>query len=222
MRQLFLDQETTQPPRYDSETVREVLARASEIETQAEPDLLTASQVEALGSELGLSPEAVRRALGEKTGVGREVVTASRATRRQALVPLTQEKVKEAYLINLWFALACFPIMFGVARFMDKGTMPNEIAMVLCIGMGFVIPFYLALRSGFLTKRVGVATVGGLLTVLLTSFVSFVALWTGTRDSPGNGVGQVILLMLFLGAVAGAVGAGARNWWDSLPRNSDR
>lgn len=221
MRQLFLDQETTQSPRYDSETVREVLARASEIETQAEPDLLTASQVEALGSELGLSPEAVRRALGEKIGVGRETMTASRTIRRKALVPLTQEQVKEAYLINLWIALACFPIMFVAARFMHSGTMPQEIGIVTYIGIGLVIPFYLALRSGFLTKRVGVAMVGGILTTLLTTFISLIALLTAP-NSNGNGIGQMILLMLFLGMVAGAMGAGARHWWDSLPRNSDR
>ncbi len=65
-RQQFRDDTETTTPLYDAEAVRQVLARVSEVELQAEPGDLTPKQVEALGAELGLSPQAVHRALGER------------------------------------------------------------------------------------------------------------------------------------------------------------
>ncbi|MBC8139364.1 MAG: hypothetical protein H8F28_26100, partial [Fibrella sp.] len=197
--QLFRSEEnltSNAAPRYDSEMVRQVLARASEIESQAETELLTADQVEALGSDLGLSSEAVRRALGERTDAGSDLGATSMTGRRRALVPLTQEQVKAAYLPNLWFALICFPIIFGLAKFMYSNAMPSGVGIVFGIGIGFVIPLYLAFRSGFLAKRVGVATVGGLLTVLIASCISLIALLSATPNSNGHGIEQAILLML--------------------------
>lgn len=207
-------------PRYDSQTVREVLARASEIETQAEPELLTVAQVEALGSELGLSPEAVRRALGEKGVVG-SVVPATSA-RKRVLVPLTQEQVKAAYSFTLWYALICFPVIFGVAGAMRSGTTSTEIAAPIASIVALVIPIYLACRSGFLAKRVGVAAVGGFLSVLLISCVAFLAGMMADRSININGVITIIFWQVLYGAIAGSTGAWVRHWWDGLPRNSDR
>jgi hypothetical protein len=213
---------TNEIPRYDSETVREVLARASEIEAQTETELLTATQVEALGSELGLSPEAVRRALGEKSGVASEVAKTSTITRDKALEPLTQERIKAAYLPNLWYGLVCFPIIFALYRLMHGGTTPSEIGVPMAIAVAFVVPVYLAFRSGFLTKEARVGAVGGLLTVLLVSSIALIA---GGMAMPGSSmqrVDRIVLLVLIIGAAFGALGSGVRHWWDRLPRNSDR
>lgn len=104
--QRFHDKErSTETPRYDSETVRQVLARASDIEQQqAETEALTAAQIETLGSEIGLSSVAVRQALGEfrvGTGQGALQTTQKQITNSQILAAFL---TGFAHLLVLLFA----------------------------------------------------------------------------------------------------------------------
>lgn len=222
MRQRFRDQEAISAPRFDSQAVREVLARASEIEAEPETELLTAAQIETLGAEIGLSPEAVRKALGEKIGSTAVVAEASPAIHKNVLAPLTQEQVKAAYMLNLWYALFSFFFLFGVLKFMHGGTTPRETGTPLAIIAAFGAPIFLAFRSGFLAKRVKVGMVGGLLTTLLVALVSLVAGAIVEGNGSLNGVMVILVLVTLLGAIAGGAGAAARHWWDTLPRQGDR
>jgi hypothetical protein len=90
----------TAPRRYDDATVRNILARAAELEARTppltDPTTLTTEQIETLGREVGLSSEAVRLALREK---GEEVVVAMSTTEVAAAVtmkPITRADVRKA------------------------------------------------------------------------------------------------------------------------------
>ena len=127
----------TTTPVYNSETVRKVLLRASQIEEEAQvhpalvvqtaeprqPDIatteqnnrkaqtdpaMTLTQVEMLGQELGLSPNTVRRALSEQMGI----LTVSAATRRGRLPFITpadmMNVVKNAVAYSVLAAVLAF------------------------------------------------------------------------------------------------------------------
>lgn len=99
-------EDTTQTtPCYDSQTVRQVLARASEIESQPESETLTAEQVETLGRELGLSPDAIRRALHERVNpnVAQQIVSGTKS-----LPPITRYDVKNAGKLDLLYSSVAF------------------------------------------------------------------------------------------------------------------
>lgn len=214
---------------YDSEAVRKVLARASEIESAkegaAQSEMLSPSQIEALGEEIGLSPDAIRRALGE---IGREStngVTASpRIHPRSAVTatPLTQEQVKKAALTTLYYSLLCSPVVLLLSHLMYSNTITRALGATLAIIMAVVIPILLAWRSGYLIRRAGIGAIFGGLT---TFFVFLMAVIGESIVGPRFGMGfQPVLYFLITlsGMIAGATGAVVRNWWESLPKNSDR
>lgn len=229
--QLFRELETTTSNNslYDGEAARKVLARASEIESnkieQPKPELLNASQIEALGAEIGLSPEAIRRALGEaREGAILDGTTSTRTNGRRSsiAVPLTQERVRAAYLPTLWYALLCFPAIFILSRLIQSHTVPQDIGALLGITVSMVIPVVLAFRSGYLTRRAGVGAIGGFLSTLAIAIMVVTAVTMADPVRGGGSVPAAFFLLALVGAVAGTFGAVAHNWWESLPKNSDR
>lgn len=218
------------PALYDEATVREVLARAAEIEVQSDSELLTARQIETLGNELGLSQEAVRRALGEKAGARDRGYGAPGTYRQRALSPLTLEQMNDAYSLNFWYALMCFPIVFALTRLIQSGTMrimqsstqPNGVGSALIIATAFLVPVALAYRSGHLIRRAGPGAIGGATSVFMVSMISLLATLAAAPRSNLGITGMLMLSSIFLGALAGALGANGRHWWENLPQNSDR
>lgn len=110
--------------RYDSDAVRHILARASEIESRTEPDPLTEEQVEALGREVGLSPEAVRRALRKKIGVevGHETARETRL-----LPPITRSDVRSAAQSGLLYSVVA---LVAMAATLVVGHYSNDLRYV--------------------------------------------------------------------------------------------
>ncbi len=212
----------TTVPLYDPESVRRVLARASEIETQAETELLSVVQVEALGAELGLSPQAVRIALGETVGSSADTGVVAGVPRRQVRGVLTQEQVKAAFMPNAWYSLVCFFLLAFVARMSHSGTMPNPVGLGCAVIIGLLVPVYLAFRSGYLSRNIRVGAVGGGLTTALLSIIATISLYLAVPNAGLQGVEAVILCLTALGVCAGMLGAFIRDWWDGLPRNADR
>lgn len=89
---------TNGAPLYDSESTRNVLARAAQIEAES---VLTTKQVEALGVELGLSPESVRQALGEAAGANKDVATVARSK-----WPMTRQEFGSAFIPHCY--ICCY------------------------------------------------------------------------------------------------------------------
>lgn len=222
--QRFQDSENTLPvtPLYDSEAVRRVLARASQIEAQSTNELLNAGQVEALGEEIGLSPGAVRRALGEARKIGEDVPLGSQTQTRS--VPLTRDVLKSACLPNLLLALFWIPSAFIESRAVDTGSMSGETLIALVCYVYLPMLFLLATRFGFVAKRAGLGIGGAWLTTCITIAFSCVSGYFGSIDhsTPVTSMLMTNFIFSLLGIFGGALGVGARYVWDHLPRNAQR
>ncbi|MBC8139918.1 MAG: hypothetical protein H7Y38_00600, partial [Armatimonadetes bacterium] len=155
--------ETTTPaaPVYDSETVREVLARAAQIEQEKQADApLTAEQIETLGLELGLSPDAVRRSLGEKVGTVAPVKTAITATTQTE--PLTRAQLVWGFAPMLIHIVASYLFLsFWVTLPQSRLENVSSIGNFLIIAFG-TVPYLLSAYAGWTTKRVRLSVIGAI------------------------------------------------------------
>ncbi len=211
---------SNEAPLYDSEAVRRVLTRATEIE--AETERLTARQVEALGSELGLSPDAVRRALGETTGRNTDVALAPQARYRQTQ-PLTRAVLQSAYLPSVWFAVMQIPLAFIGSRSIDTGAISGETMIAYILYIYLPLLFCLAIRSGFLVKRAGVGIAGAWVATASTLAISCLSGYLGAINPPSvESMLMTNLVFSVLGVFGGALGVGARYIWDRISRNPNR
>ncbi|MBC7809183.1 MAG: hypothetical protein H7145_23860 [Akkermansiaceae bacterium] len=220
--QRFRDEETTiSLPRYNSESVRQILARASEIESRPDTEALTPAQVETLGREIGLSPDAVRRALGElhPQTTAAVAVTAPATVIQTPPVALTQARAKQAYLPILLAAVlgppAVFVISLLIAAFHGSSLIvPSLVALGL---------LFLFARAGWITKRARLSFLGLIFAPLMMLLACIAnALGGGGSVIPTTEEGIPALLMAPLASVVHLGGALARKWWDNLPQTDDR
>lgn len=184
--------------RYDSGTVRRVLARASELEQQ-EVETLSAPQIEALGRELGLSPDAVRRALGEVTGGYRTQISSVNT----ALRPLS---VREMLLTPLpgvvYGACVAAFILLAPGGFSMFDLSTNSLTVFALQFLFYWLPPALALWLGWRRRdwRLGLAT---------GVFIAYVAQYAGPTAlsiKSGFSMNGEYLMTTLWGAAAGAVG----------------
>ena len=219
------------PPqaRYDSETVRRVLARAHEIEqTAVQDEPLSAAQVEVLAAELGIAPDAVRRAMGEVVGggvVGGAAVTMRPTSARRA--GITQGDVKRALLPGLIYAavisLLCVLYLVVDRLHLDSEPVWNVVMQLLSAAFLLVIPtLVIAVYSARQrTPLLGVLT--GAFVVFAPMFViSVVAVgwivWHGQDTHTGDSLASLMLFIAFGGALGGGSNVFWR-WWQGLRAN---
>lgn len=206
-------------PVYDSETVREVLARAAQIEQQAQTDApMTAEQIETLGRELGMSPESVRRALGEKTTTQYAPVQTRTATEPVA----TQARMKSALLPLFWLAFLCFPVanltLVIDRNWQDVSLMSNYFVVVVAL----VVTAFFLFRLGWIIRQqraalfaATYAPVVTFLTLLAPTMAEGRSMW---HLAPFLGSLFTSVLAVFVCGFGMTVGA----WWDKLPKDADR
>ncbi|MBC8143542.1 MAG: hypothetical protein H7Y38_19095 [Armatimonadetes bacterium] len=200
--------------RYDAGTVRQVLARASEIEEQPQPDALTPEQIETLGKELGLSPASIWQSLGEVVSPApQSVVRTSVATAQ-----LTQEQVKKAYvplLLSLVLSLPVLTLVFSMIRAASGDGF-------FVLPLVFLFATVMSVRFGWQAKRLRMSFTGAvyLSLIYISTFIAYSVV--GNRSDWNETTGLFLLLVAFVGVVSCAIGAGARKWWDKLPRDGDR
>ena len=216
--------ETTTPtaPVYDSETVREVLSRAAQIEQERqEGDTMTAEQIETLGRELGLSPDAVRRSLGEKVGT----VAPVQATVATQTEPLTRAQLIRGFApLVVHLAVSYFLLSFwaGLPQSRLESTAQND----LLIRASFLLPFLLLAWAGWATKRVRLSIVGAIYLPLFSYLMLRVISEASGSKIPPEVMTSVLTTYLttytMQGAGTFALAAFARKWWDNLPRNIAR
>ena len=212
---------TNDAPLYDDEAVRRVLTRATEIEAETETKRLTARQVETLGRDLGISPDAVRRALGESNGANTEVALPFQTQRLQGHRQLTQTVLKSAYLPNVWFALLQMPLSFIQSRSVDTGAMSGETIVAYVLYVYLPVLFCLAVRSGFVVKRVGTGITGAWLATLTALALSCISGYIGAITPPSlESMLVTNIAFSLLGVLGGALGVGTRYLWDRVPRDS--
>lgn len=212
---------TNDAPLYDNEAVRRVLTRATEIESQADQELLTARQVETLGGELGLSPDAVRRALGEAAGANTDVALPFQTRRPQTQRQLTQKVLKTAYLPNFWFAMLQMPLSFIQSRSVDTGAMSGETMVAYVLYVYLPVLFCLAVRSGFLVKRAGTGITGAWLATLTALALSCISGYIGAITPPSlKSMLVTNVAFSLLGVLGGTLGVGSRYLWDRVSRSS--
>lgn len=158
--QRFRENENTAGPAsplYDGETVRRVLGRAAEIESQAQQQQaeapLTPAQVEALGVEVGLSPGAVRRALGEL----HPGTTSARADNVRVGSAPTVAQMASTPLPGLIYG-ALVTLLFYLAA--SSGAQPGAFFRLGFFACALVVPqllsMWLGWRSG--NRKLGMAT----------------------------------------------------------------
>jgi hypothetical protein len=206
---------------YDSETVREVLIRAVEIEKQTEVEApLTAAQVEALGTEIGLTPEAVRRALGELRPETRAsaVRVDTLPTVSQMASALLPGLIYGALLTTLVSVLTLITPSLprpswlgGILLTLITAPLPRPpwfgVILFLCV---LVVPSLLSLWMGWRRGNRPLASATGL---FLTFFAGVTPLiWIGR----GYGMPEIFLICLSMaaGMLLGGIGAMARERWE--------
>lgn len=152
--QRFRDKEhSAGTPRYDSETVRRVLVRASDIEQQqaAENQSLTATQIETLGSEIGLSPVAIRQALGEVRPYRATTTKVDHSPKIWEFVSVPLPGLAYGAVLTALHGF-CVPRIFSVA--------PSPAIELLLFSAVLVVPPLLSLLIGWCRgdRRLSVAT----------------------------------------------------------------
>ena len=102
---LLPQSETKSEPRFDTQTVQEVIALAAQLQTEHQ-ETLSLSQIEAIGSEVGLAPDFVQRALAQLIAEGyteRKKATGQQTTTLR-LTELTRRSKAIAVLV---------PVVYG-------------------------------------------------------------------------------------------------------------
>ena len=187
--QTFRD-ETVEAPRYDTETVRRVLARAAEIEAQPEPDQLTSAQIEELGAELNLSSEAVRRAFGEVVNVpATESVSTTVSTRTTTTYQLSA-KANEALTLVSIPAFLCTVFGFCIAA---TTTHPAQLQDNFDMGI-FMMSSLVVFALGMFWQNVKMATFAAVISVVSTLLGVYIGIITGQMKNHGNSIYQYPLL----------------------------
>ena len=218
-RQTFREETAPSPvaaaPRYDAESVREVLARASEIEAaQHEPDALTAEQVETLGAELGLSPAAVRRALGEREHKASPAVLTvpSISARRERL---TVAQIVAVPLPGLVYAIALSVCLFTLARFLNGAILTTAATAFILFSVFFLPPLlsgWLGWRRG--DVRLGLATGFACPALTMLALIVGAGLQSGKWATPDARSALIIGSSIVAGTFLGWFGAFLRERYE--------
>lgn len=190
--------------RYDADTVRQVLARASELE-QEEQDRLSAVQVEALGREIGLSPEAVRRALGEiehRTGNVQQL---------QQLRPLRSRAVIDSAMPGLMYAIALSFFVFYVSS-NHSSSVPDPLILVIA----FCIPPLIALVNSWRQRSLLLGLIGGVATTLSALLAICIGATLGSHNPAfGSELGMILGAAVLIGLIAALIGDFGRRQFES-------
>lgn len=213
--QRFHDKErTTETTRYDSETVRQVLVRASNIEQQqAETEALTAAQIETLGSEIGLSPVAVRQALGEfRVGTGRGAL---QTTQKQ----ITNSQAFAAFAMGFACLLVLLFAKWAWGFVHTNNPIVGNLAVAILYTTVYILPMFSSCRYGWHSRNTMLGMIAGV-GVGSAYFVAFCILVSNLKDSLN--VFKYALLLMVLSVIAGAVGALARQRFGKIPQSSNR
>jgi hypothetical protein len=211
---------------YDGETARQILARAREIEqsTAQEANTVSAAQIEALAGELGISPDAVRRALGERSAGASVAPVHTHASR--TLPPLTKRDIKAAFVPGLWYApmVGMFLSWFLVATKSGGAEFNSSVlwAIVAYFLVFFAAPLLAALH-GWRTRDYRQGLIAGAATAVLCGATIAVVFAAGNGSHTGNESFYRMLMMsvvatLLLGMPSGI----SARWWHSLHDSDQR
>ncbi len=194
--QQFSEEET----RLDAEAVRRVIDRAAQLQ-QAHLETVSADQLEALASEVGISPEFVRKALTEPVSTETKLVTVRRKVvrKKSPIAPLTARDIRVALTPGAVYALFAFFVMLGFNR--SNNHSGAEIVFLLL--QPAILTLFYAQKQPH--RRMG-ALIGVGLGVL--------PILAGTLP---NNYSMPPGVSFFYGPVLAALGFGAtaaRKWWD--------
>ncbi len=198
MNQQQLSQEET---RLDAEAVKRVIDRAAALQ-QAHLETVSADQLEALASEVGISPEFVRKALTEPVSTETKLVTVRRkiVRKKAPLTPLSARDIRTALTPGAVYALFTFFVMLGFSGY-NNGRGGAEIVFLL------LQPAILTL---FYAQKQPHRCMGALVGVGL----GVLPILAGTLP---NNYSMPPGVCFFYGPVLAALGFGAttaRKWWD--------
>jgi hypothetical protein len=190
--------------RLDADTVRRVIDRAAELQ-KAHLETVSTDQLEALASEVGISPEFVRRALSEtETAVASEptqqmVTVRRKVVRKKApLAGLAAKDIRTALTPGILYALFA-----GIAVNTTLGH-NNGADVILLLVQPLILTAYFAQKQPH--RRMG-ALVGlsyGMLPILIASM--FNPPWQGV-PAPAALIYGPMLAVLGFGTTA------AKKWW---------
>ena len=224
----------------DTDTVRQVLARASEIEQQKDPETLTVEQVETLGRELGISPEAVRRALGEVApNTNQQLVHIPRSKRLQqsnykaALQPVLRFSGLNAAVLFVYMCTAIANSNFLRSQnIMESPAKHNVLfSMIMGLALTFIVaaPVLISMTSGWHSRHIRTGMLGGLVlgiaSVLSTSVVAIpFNLLVTSEGNFGlyNPIWGFVMAMPIACTFFGGIGGVAWRWWNSLAKHEER
>ncbi len=223
-----MQQQFQQPKekRYDAKKLQHVVELATRLQHEHQ-ETLTATQVEQMGEDLGLSPEFIRKALVlvEEESVLRQVLPPvvqqvytmpPAAITTTKLAPLSQRTLKQAVLPAALYVLPTVVLTFMVAPL--QRVYPNAIPAFL-IGLLIFLPLGLALFAGGRQRSRRAGALGGA-AVTLAAWLGLVVMSLRSPYVPTNNFDinmQILLACLPAGALLGGVGALLRRWWDSRP-----
>lgn len=208
--------------RYDPAELERIVGLATRLQQQHQ-ETLDSAQVEQLGTELGISPEHVRRALAlldetQQTAPPKPVVVSetpvrgalSKETIRRAVVPSLLSALP-ALLMVPWMVYYHFyrahPVLFPVLT-----------ALVLVL-----VPMVRAAFAGWNGVRLRAGALGGAVAGLSAWFVGVIAAFLESRSAIVPGEFLMVMLFLFTGVMAslGLLSALARQWWERRPATEE-
>ncbi|RYF35595.1 MAG: hypothetical protein EOO38_28835 [Cytophagaceae bacterium] len=101
-------------------------------------------------------------------------------------------------------------------------TAIEETTQMGVVLLNTALTLLLALRFGYLTRSAKVGAAGGALAIALAPVLTTVAFSLMWRGYIPDRIGMLLWFTVALGAIVCALGAGMRNWWESLPSKNDR
>lgn len=195
-------------PRYDAAAVKEILARAEAMQARHRATL-TPDAIIALGQEIGVEPEFVKRALAQteaQASALRTHASARQQTRRKQVVLSGRALTRRQWGAALVPA-ALYLMLFPFTLF--SSTLNMNLSSDVFVWLFIVFPAFLALCAGRAGKSIRVGIIGGGLLGVAVTFSLLVV--QAFHHLPMPSLGEVLpVLALFAGSgmVFGATSAG--------------
>ncbi|HLK61625.1 MAG TPA: hypothetical protein VKU00_34070 [Chthonomonadaceae bacterium] len=205
--------------RYDPETLRKVTALAARLQSERQ-EYLTASEMEAIGAEVGLEPEFIRQALAQHTEQAalaekqaqeereQETQLAQSLQTTQQIQTQSVQQVNEVRSSKVEFLAAVMaltlPVFWGALAYMSKFS-PGLMTLFTLIS-----PAPLTALMGFLSGRKSVGITSALMMVLALAptfpYLFFSNLMRDQID-PGMYFGAMFAYALFATPMIASLGA---------------
>lgn len=152
--------ESVEEKRYDAQAVQKMVALAAQLE-QNQQETMTASQVEAIGADVGLDPAFVRKALEQfelqetaKKSTGKQSTSSKTGSATSGVLRTREE-------LRAWIAAFAIPVLHAIAAYavISDGSMADDMSPhAVEVAFLVVSPILLSWLPGYLTgrKRAGI------------------------------------------------------------------